>query len=101
MMMNWKGFGRKRSWPKFKVLHRYSPGVTEKQRKTKNSIRIGGSRGRDSNPELPKYEAEVLTTRPRLSISFIISLTQYLPLGFGLLEFWVIEDDILPGYSAT
>jgi hypothetical protein len=29
-MMNWKGFGRKRLWPYFKVLPRHSPGGTEK-----------------------------------------------------------------------
>jgi hypothetical protein len=29
MMMNWKGFGRKRPWPNFKVLSKHSPGVTE------------------------------------------------------------------------
>jgi hypothetical protein len=30
MVMNWKGFGRKRSWPNFKVLSWYSPEGTEK-----------------------------------------------------------------------
>jgi hypothetical protein len=25
MIMNWKGFGRKQSWPNFKVLSRHSP----------------------------------------------------------------------------
>jgi hypothetical protein len=29
MMMNWKEFGRKRSWPNLKVLSRHSPGKTE------------------------------------------------------------------------
>jgi hypothetical protein len=29
-MMNWKGVGRKRSWPNFKVLSRHSPRGTEK-----------------------------------------------------------------------
>jgi hypothetical protein len=28
-MMNWIGFGRKPSWPNFKVLSRHSPGGTE------------------------------------------------------------------------
>jgi hypothetical protein len=27
--MNWKGFGRKLSWPNFEVLSGYSPGGTE------------------------------------------------------------------------
>jgi hypothetical protein len=26
---NWKGFGRKRSWPTYKVPYRHSPGGTE------------------------------------------------------------------------
>jgi hypothetical protein len=29
MMMNWKGFGRKWSWPNFKVLSQRLPGGTE------------------------------------------------------------------------
>jgi hypothetical protein len=29
-MMNWKGFGRKWSWPNFTVLSRHSPAGTEK-----------------------------------------------------------------------
>jgi hypothetical protein len=28
-MMNWKGFGRKRSWPNFNLLSRHSTGGTE------------------------------------------------------------------------
>jgi hypothetical protein len=30
-MMNWNGFGRKRSWPNFKVLFQRSPEVTEEK----------------------------------------------------------------------
>jgi len=61
MMMNWKVFGRKRSWP----ILRYYPGIRlEGLRKTtKTSIRIAGRRGRDSNPGPPEYEAGVLTTK--------------------------------------
>jgi hypothetical protein len=64
-MINWKGFGRKRSWP---VL-RYYPGIRlEGPRKTsKPSIRIAGRRGRDLNPGPPEYEG-VLATRPRRSM---------------------------------
>jgi hypothetical protein len=29
MMMNWKGFGRKWSWPNFKVLSQHLPGGSE------------------------------------------------------------------------
>jgi hypothetical protein len=36
MIMNWKGFGRKLSWPNFKVLFRHSPGGTEKITKSLN-----------------------------------------------------------------
>jgi hypothetical protein len=28
-MMNWKGLGRKRSWPNFKKLFQHFPGTTE------------------------------------------------------------------------
>jgi hypothetical protein len=31
MMMNWKGFGRKWSWPNFKVLSWNLPGGTEEK----------------------------------------------------------------------
>jgi hypothetical protein len=30
VMMNWKGFGRKQSWPNFKALSWHSPGGTKK-----------------------------------------------------------------------
>jgi hypothetical protein len=53
MIMNWKGFERKRSWLNFKVLFRHSLGVTEKT--TKNLSHVAGRRGRDLNPERPKY----------------------------------------------
>jgi hypothetical protein len=32
-MINWKGFGRKQSWPNFKVLSRHLPGGTEEDHK--------------------------------------------------------------------
>jgi hypothetical protein len=46
MMINWKGFDRKRSWPNFKILSRHSPGRTEENRKT---IRIAGRWGRSQD----------------------------------------------------
>jgi hypothetical protein len=46
-MMNWKGFGRKRSRPAFKVLSRHSPGGTEENHETLN---------RDSRLPGPRYE---------------------------------------------
>jgi hypothetical protein len=36
MRINWKGFGRKWSWPNFKVLTRHSPEGTEKTMKDLN-----------------------------------------------------------------
>jgi hypothetical protein len=38
-MMNWKGYGRKRSWPNFKVLF-HLPGGTEENHE--NPVRIAG-----------------------------------------------------------
>jgi hypothetical protein len=29
IIMTWKGFGKKRSWPNLKILSRHSPGDTE------------------------------------------------------------------------
>jgi hypothetical protein len=60
-MMNWKGFGRKQSWPNFKVLYRHSRGRTEETHEKPHNSR---SRDRALNPGPPEYEAEVLTARP-------------------------------------
>jgi hypothetical protein len=49
MVMNLKGFGRKRSWPDFKVLSRHSPGGTEENTNTKNL-------NQDSHSPVPKIE---------------------------------------------
>jgi hypothetical protein len=61
-MMNWKGFGRKRSWPDFKVLSQQSPGGTEKN--YENLSQDSRSPSRDLNPRPLKHEAKVLTTGP-------------------------------------
>jgi hypothetical protein len=37
VILTWKGFGRKWSWPNFKVLSRHSPGCTEE---TMKNLRI-------------------------------------------------------------
>jgi hypothetical protein len=59
--MNWKVFGRKRSWPNFKVC---PCNRLEGLRQTiKNSNRLTGSRGRESNLRPLQYEMWVLTTR--------------------------------------
>jgi hypothetical protein len=64
--MNWEGFGRKRSLLNFEVISRHSPGGTEETRQTPQSD--SRSPGRAFNLGSPKYEAEVLTTRPRRSV---------------------------------
>jgi hypothetical protein len=70
--MNWKGCGRKRSCPDL----RYYPVIClEGLRKTtKNLSQDRRSLGRDLNPGPPEYEAGVLTTRPRRSVSPVLPL---------------------------
>jgi hypothetical protein len=60
--MNWKWYGRKRSWPN----SRYYPGIClERLKKTMKTLsQDSRSPGRDLNPEPPEYEARVLTTLP-------------------------------------
>jgi hypothetical protein len=61
MVMNWKGFGIKRSWPNFKVLSRLSPGGTEENNENLNQD--NRSTGQRIGP--PEHEAGMLTTGPR------------------------------------
>jgi hypothetical protein len=58
-MMNWKGCGRKRSWPIF----RYYPEMFLEERKETRDISNQASRstGRNLNPRPREYEAGVLT----------------------------------------
>jgi hypothetical protein len=60
-MMNWKGCGRKQSWPKFKVLSQHLPGVAEKNHEnlSQNSLQ---AKSFELGPA--EYKAGVLTTRP-------------------------------------
>jgi hypothetical protein len=51
MMTNWEGFGRKWSWPIFKVPTRQSPGGTEKN--NEKSVRIAGCWSRTDASVLP------------------------------------------------
>jgi hypothetical protein len=51
-MMHWKGFGRKRSLPNFKVLSRHLSG--ELRRTTKTLSQNSLSSGRDLNPGSPE-----------------------------------------------
>jgi hypothetical protein len=55
--MNFKVFGRKRSWSIFKVLYQHSCGGTEENHKI---CRDSRSPGRDMNPRPSEYEAEVM-----------------------------------------
>jgi hypothetical protein len=57
-MMNWKGFGKKKSWPNFKVMSQHSLGGT-----VENHIetQVSQSPGQDLNPGPPEYKAGVLT----------------------------------------
>jgi hypothetical protein len=62
-IMNWKVYGRKRSWPN---LRYYSGICLEELRKTTNTLSQGSrSLGRDLNSRPPEYKAGVLTTRTR------------------------------------
>jgi hypothetical protein len=70
MMMNGKGFGRKRSWPNSKVLSWHYPAGTDEIHE-EMSVRIAGRRGRDLNLGTPEYKAGVLTTRPQRSPSIV------------------------------
>jgi hypothetical protein len=64
-MMNWKGCGRKRSWPDFEVLSRTLPGGTDENHEMpQDSLSLG----RYLNPGPPEYEAELLGIRPRRRI---------------------------------
>jgi hypothetical protein len=47
-MMNWKGFGRKRSWPNFKVQSQLSSGGTEENHEE--------TPVRDLNPKPLEYD---------------------------------------------
>jgi hypothetical protein len=59
-MMNWKGCGRRQSWPNL----RYYPGsCLEGLRKTAKTLSQNSwSPGPDLNQKLSKYEAGMLTT---------------------------------------
>jgi hypothetical protein len=66
MMMNWKGFDKKRPWPNFKVLSGHLPGGTEQN--LKNLNQYSWSPGRESNPGHLEYEVGELTTQSQRSV---------------------------------
>jgi hypothetical protein len=64
-MMQWKGFGRKRSWPNL----RYYPEIClEGLRKPAEKSQDSRFLGRDLNPGPPEYEAREGNTQPRRSV---------------------------------
>jgi hypothetical protein len=69
-MMNWKGFGKKRSWPNFKLLSRYLSGVTEE--KLKNHSQNSRSPGPGLNPGPSKSVNHSTTTFSSLLETLIV-----------------------------
>jgi hypothetical protein len=59
-MMNWKGFGRKRSWPNTNVLSLNLPGGTEE--KHENPRQDSRTPNLDLNLGPPEYKTVMLTT---------------------------------------
>jgi hypothetical protein len=57
----------------------YYPGICLEGLKkiTKDPSQYSRSPGRDLNPEHREYEAEVLTTRPRRSVTFVLNLSYW------------------------
>jgi len=71
MMMNWEGFGTKRSGPNFKVLSRHYPGEVRKI--TKSLSQDGRPPHIDLNPRPLQYEAQALK-----ALNMVFSVTVYL-----------------------
>jgi hypothetical protein len=69
-MINRKGFGRKSSWPSFKVLSRIFPGGTAKCHK--NFSQNSRSPSLDLNQGPPKHETRLSTAWPRRSVRVIL-----------------------------
>jgi hypothetical protein len=75
-MMNWKGYERKRSWRNL----RYYPSICPQglRRTTKGLGQDSRSAGQDLNPGPPEYEAGVLVTQPRRSVTTYSATTERL-----------------------
>jgi hypothetical protein len=65
--MNWKGCGKKRSWPNLRLYPRIC--LEGLRKTTKNLSQDSRYPGRDLKPGPPEYEAGALTTRPRRSVN--------------------------------
>jgi hypothetical protein len=77
-MMNWKIYGRKRSWPN---LRHYPGNCPEGLRKPSTTLsQDSRSSGRNFNPEPPVYKAGVLTIQPRRTNLIIMYPTRLVKL---------------------
>jgi hypothetical protein len=72
--MNWKIFGKKHSWPDFKVLSWHLPGCTEEKHENPQDSH---SPGWDLILGPLEYEARVLTTWPRYSVEHLVISTVF------------------------
>jgi hypothetical protein len=70
--MNWKGCGRKRTWPNLRYYPRMC--LEGLRKTTKHLSQDSRSPGRDLNPGPPEYEAGVLTTRSRHSVCGLVDI---------------------------
>jgi hypothetical protein len=70
ILMNWKGYRRKQSWPNL----RYYPGICMlgQRKTTKNVSQDSQSPGQDLNLGSLEYKARMLTTQPQHSIRKIL-----------------------------
>jgi hypothetical protein len=68
--MNWKGYGRKWSWPN---LRQY-PSICLETQKKHEKFRSNPSLGQDLNMGPPKYEEQVLITQPLHLVAIVASL---------------------------
>jgi hypothetical protein len=74
-LMNWKGYGKKPSWPNL----RYYPGIfQEEMRKATKSLMIASS-GPVFIPGSPDNETGQLTNRPLRSVLSLVSASSYRP----------------------
>jgi hypothetical protein len=72
-MMNWKGSGRKRSWPNLRNYPRICPEGLRIT--TKNLSQDSRSLGRDLNLGPPEYETGLLSTTPQRSVNIVTGFT--------------------------
>jgi hypothetical protein len=66
MMMNWKGFGRKQSWPNFKVLSQSLHGGTDENHEKTQSGQL--SLELIFDPETSRIQSRSVIHRPQCSV---------------------------------